>query len=154
MTTKRMFLCILLAGVLPGCASRPNSGGSLTASAYISIVVAKYSTRVSGGAATGLVAVRLDSATASATATNLSVYTGAPTAGNLLGPIAVNRSLFLVTATAAAANMQDAIFDFRPNGSENSGVFLRGTTEGVCANYGSAPTTTATIGLDVEWTEE
>lgn len=130
------------------------SGASLTAVQYASYVVAKYSTAVSAGTATALTAVPLDSNSAAATVTNLNVYTAAPTAGTLVGTVSVKRTLLQAT-TAAAAGIPDVIeFDFRTMGSETSGIYLRGTGQGVCVNFGAAPASAVTLSFTVEWTEQ
>lgn len=130
------------------------SGGTLTAVAYVAYVVAKYSSAVSGGTATALTQTPMDANSGAATANLVNVYTAAPTAGSLVGTVSVKRTLLQAT-TAAAAGIPDVVeFDFRTLGSENSGVYLRGTAQGLCANFGAAPATAVTIALVVEWTEE
>lgn len=130
------------------------SGGTLTAVAYNQYVVGKYSTAVSGGTATALAATPYDSNSAASSATNLNVYTAAPTAGNLVGTISAKRTLLQATV-AAAAGIPDVIeFDFRTTGSETSGIYLRGTAQGVCVNFGVAPATAVTLAVRLEWTEQ
>lgn len=45
-------------------------------------------------------------------------------------------------------------FDFRTAGSENSGVYLRGTSQGIGVCFGAAPGANTSLSLEVEWTEE
>lgn len=130
------------------------SGASATAVAYASYVVGKYSTAVTGGTATALTATPMDSNSAAASTTNLNVYTAAPTAGTLVGTVSVKRTLIQAT-TAVAAGVLDVIeFDFRTLGSETSGIYLRGTGQGACVNFGAAPATAVTLSYTVEWTEQ
>lgn len=130
------------------------SGGTLTAVAYASYVAAKYSTAVTGGTAQALTATPMDSNSAASSVTNLNVYTAAPTAGTLVGTISAKRTL-LQSTTAAAAGIPDIVeFDFRTIGSETSGIYLRGTGQGVCLNFGAAPATAVTVSLSLEWTEQ
>lgn len=130
------------------------SGATLTAVAYAAYVAAKYSTAVSAGTPQALTATPMDSNSAAATVTNLNAYTAAPTAGTLVGTISTKRTLLQAT-TAAAAGVPDVIeFDFRTLGSETSGIYLRGTGQGVCVNFGAAPATAVTLAITLEWTEQ
>lgn len=149
------FACIYGSGTKTVIVQRMYlSGGTLTAVAYASYVVAKYSTAVSAGTATALTATPMDSNNSAASVTNLNVYTGAPTAGTLVGTVSVKRTLLQAT-TAAAAGIPDIVeFDFRALGSETSGIYLRGTAQGVCVNFAAAPATAVTLSFSVEWTEQ
>ena len=128
------------------------SGANLTAVAYASYVVQKYSTAVTAGTATALTAVPLDSNSAASTASLVNVYTAAPTAGTLVGAVAAKKTLLQAT-TAAAGGVPDVIdFDWRTQG-ENGPVILRGTAQGLCVLFGAAPASAVTLALAVEWTE-
>lgn len=130
------------------------SGSTLTAVAYNSYVAEKWSTAPTGGTATTLTQVPNDANSAAATASLCQVYTVAPTEGTPIGPIACKRVLLQAT-TAAAAGIPDIVeFDFRTMGSENTGVYLRGTAQALSIAFGAAPASAVTVAVQVEWTEE
>ncbi len=129
------------------------SGFSLTAVAYGVINVVKYSTATSGGTATNLTAVPLDSTSGAATAAQIKVFTAVPTDGALVGHLASWRSLWQATTAAAAGVTFDHIFDFG-NTPGSSGIVLRGTSQECAMLFSVAPASTPTLALDVEWTEE
>lgn len=129
------------------------SGETLTAVAYANIQLQKYSTAASGGTATTLTQVPVDSGSAAGTAGSCKVYTAAPTAGSLVGPLGEKR-LLMQSTTAAAAGIPNLVeWDFR-NGGESEGPVLRGTTQGIALNFGGAPASAVTLSVEVEWTEE
>lgn len=130
------------------------SGLTLTAVAYLSVVLQKYSTASSGGTATALTQVPLDSNEAAGTLGKCSVYTAAPTAGSLVGALACIRVLGQAT-TAAAAGIPDIelTFDFRTI-AEADCPTLRGTSQGLALNFGATPGSAVTMSLEVEWSEE
>jgi hypothetical protein len=132
------------------------SGATLTAVAYNSFNVVKYSGAApSDGTAVALTTVPVNSAIAASGSTPslLSVYTAAPTAGTLVGTLESRRAL-LQSTTAAAAGIPDiVIFDFRTQG-ENSGIYLNSATEGIGLLFPAAPATAVTMSLSVEWTGE
>jgi hypothetical protein len=130
------------------------SGANLTAVAYASYAIGKYSTAVTAGTATALTAVPLDSNSPASSVSLLNVYTAAPTAGTLVGVVSVKKTLLQAT-TAAAGGIPDVIeFDFRTLGGESSGLDLRGVAQGVCIFFAVAPATAVTLSLAVEWTEQ
>lgn len=129
------------------------SGLTLTAVAYLHVNVAKYSTSASGGTSSALTQVPLDSNSAAGTSAGISVYTAIPTAGNKVGDISSKRFMGQAT-TAAAAGIPDIVdFDFR-NLGEQSSVVIRGTSQEVGMYWQTAPATTVSMLLEVEWTEE
>lgn len=129
------------------------SGITLTAVAYINIGLRKYSTAATGGTSTGSpTATPLDSTSAAATATVLA-YTAIPTAGTTVGDISSRRVLGQSTTAAAAGIPQIVDFDFSPTGDTNSPV-LRGTAQGLGLYFITAPATTISCLIRVEWTEE
>ena len=130
------------------------SGLTLTAVAYNSIQLAKYSTTVSGGTATALVATQFDTTDGAATANLINVYTAAPTAGSLVGTLGSIRVLMQAT-TAAATGIPDIDigWDFR-NLHEVDQPTLRGTAQGIALNFVSSPASAVSLSLEVEWTEE
>lgn len=127
------------------------SGATLTAVAYNSYVVEKFSTAFSGGTATALTKVPLDSKFPAATAGTVQVYTAAPTEGDLVGTIACRRVL-LQSTTAAAAGIPDIVeIDFTTE--DGGGILLRGVAQTLGLAFGGDPATAVTVGLDVEWQE-
>lgn len=128
------------------------SGITLTAVAYINIGLKKYSTAASVGTSTTLTGVPLDSASAAATAT-VKAYTAIPTAGTTVGDISARRVLGQATTAAAAGITQMVDFDFSPSGDSTSPI-LRGTAQGIGLYFITAPATTISCLVRVEWTEE
>lgn len=129
------------------------TGMTLTAVAYHSLVVEKWSSAPTGGTATTLVQVPIDSNDGAGTATLCQVYTAAPTEGSLVGTIACTRNLGQATTAAAAGIPDEWVFDFRCVG-EAGGVYLRGSAQALSVAFGAAPGSAVTLGLEVEWTEE
>jgi hypothetical protein len=129
------------------------SGISLTAVAYLTINVVKYSTATTIGTFTNLVAVPLDSAQAAATVAQIKVFTAVPNDGVLVGHLASWRSLWQATVAAAAGQTWDHIFSFGDM-PETKGIVLRGTNEECVLLFPVVPASTPTLSVDVEWTEE
>lgn len=129
------------------------SGLSLTAVAYLNVSLNKYSTNFSGGTSTTLDQVPLDSSSAAGTANSVRVFTAIPTAGTLVGAIASKRFMGQATTAAAAGIPQFVDFDFR-NVGEASAIVLRGTSQEIGLVWETAPASTPTMHLEVEWTEE
>lgn len=129
------------------------SGMSLTAIAYLVVAVAKHSTAASGGTATTLTQVPLDSNDAAGTAGIVKAYTAAPTAGALVGFVAAKRSLAQATTAAAAGVTEQIEFNFGALEGAH-GVVLRGTAQGLSLQWPVAPATAVTLAAYVEWTEE
>lgn len=128
------------------------SGITLTAVAYLTLNVCKYSTAATGGTAVAAALVPLDSTFAAATAT-AKHYTAAPTAGTLVGTLATARTLAQATTAAAAGLPRDFVFNFGDM-PETKGIVLRGTAQGCGLVWATAPATTPTLSINVEWTEE
>lgn len=129
------------------------SGMTLTAVAYLTVNVCKYSTAATGGTATSAPLVPTDSNFPAATAAFVKYYTAAPTAGTLVGTMATNRSLAQATTAAAAGLPRDFLFDFGDM-PETRGIVLRGATQGCGLVWATAPATAVTMAVDIEWTEE
>lgn len=132
------------------------SGVTLTAVAYATIIANKCSTAISGGTPSALTAVPLDSAfatTAPATASLVQMYTAAPTTGTIIGKIGARRQIMQATTAAAAGIPGEFLFDFRTRDENGPGV-LRGVAENIVLAFASAPATTPTMSLEVEWIEE
>jgi len=126
---------------------------TLTTQEFNSIVMEKWSTAPTGGTATTLTQVPLDSNSAAATATLCQVYTAAPTEGTLVGTLGTVRALLEATAAAVADNPMTADWDFRAM-SEAEQPTLRGTAQAISLAFGAAPGSAVTMGIEVEWTEE
>ena len=124
------------------------SGLTLTAVAYHSIELRKHSSAPSGGTATALTQVPLDSVTPPATVALCQVYTVAPTAGALVGRVGCRRRLSQAT-TAAAAGIPAEVRFINPQAP----VILRGVAEGVALGFGVAPATAVTLAVEVSWAE-
>lgn len=129
------------------------SGVSLTAVAYMNMGCAKYSTAPTGGTATTLTKVPMDSTNASATANLVQVYTAGPTAGTKVGDISCRRQMGQATTAAAAGIPEEIKFDFSDNKDGGTGV-LRGTLEGIGLYWITAPASAPSLLLRVEWCEE
>jgi hypothetical protein len=126
------------------------SGDTLTTLAVGSIECRKISSAPTGGTATALTKVPMDSADAAATPTLCQVYTAGPTGGAaLVGNIGCNRHMWKSTTVADGANFSDVQWDFGPRG-----VVLRGSAEGLTLGFGAAPATAVTLAVEVEWSEE
>ena len=122
---------------------------TLTLVEYLTVVARKTSTAVSGGTATALTAVPLDSSHSASTASIVNVYTAAPTAGSAVGVISSERLLGQAAVAAAAGLPSDDITI-----KVGDGVILRGIAEGLSLSFASAPASAVTLTLEVEWTEE
>ena len=129
------------------------SGITLTAVAYLAVNVCKYSTAASGGTATSAPMVPVDSNMPAATAAFVKYYTAIPTAGSLVGTLATSRTLAQATTAAAAGLPRDFVFDFGDM-PETKGIILRGTSQGLGLVWATAPASTPTLAIDIEWTEE
>ena len=129
------------------------SGATLTAVAYLTVNIVKFSSAASGGTATSAPLVPMDSNFPTSTAAFVKYYTAAPTAGTTIGSIATSRTLFQSTTAAAAGLPRDYVFDFGDM-PETKGIVLRGTTQGLGLIWPVAPATTVTLSVDIEWTEE
>jgi hypothetical protein len=129
------------------------SGLSLTAVAYLTLGLAKYSTNYAAGTSTALTQVPLDSNFPAGTSNGIRVFTVAPTAGTLVGLIA-SRRVMGQAATAAAAGIPKPIdFDFR-RGGEAVPPVLNGTSQELGLIWPVAPASAVSMLLEVEWTEE
>lgn len=129
------------------------SGLTLTAVAYLNVGCAKYSTAPGGGTATALTKVPLDSLSPSSVALLVQTYTAGPTAGTKVGDLSARRNLGQATTAAAAGIPENIEFDFRSSTGNHPPV-LRGTAENLGLYWITAPATTVSMLLTVEWTEE
>ncbi len=126
------------------------SGLTLTAVAYLNVLLTKHSTAASGGTPTDLVAIPIDSGHGATTLGALRVFTAAPTAGTEVGVLDSVRVLGQATTAAAAGLLGPRIvLDFKENP-----IILRGIAEGLCLRFSAAPATAVTMSVAVEWEEE
>lgn len=128
------------------------SGITLTAVAYLRIVINKLSADNSGGTSSSPTKVPLDSNSPASGAT-VAQYTAAPTAGTLIGQVAEKTVLGQATTPAAGGFPADQVFDFSDK-SGNTPIVLRGVAEGITACFGAAPATAVTLSYEIEYTED
>jgi len=129
------------------------SGVTLTAIAYLTFNVRKYSTAASGGTATVLTPVQHDSNDGDSSVNTCKVFTAVATEGTLVGDMASRRTLAQATTPAAGGVLEQLIFEFGTD-NDNHGIILRGVAQGVGVVMPVAPATTPTLSIEVEWTEE
>lgn len=138
-------------------------GITLTAVEYLHLVVTKYSTAASGGTATSLTAVPLDSVFPASTANVVKAYTVAPTPGTAVGTLESDRILGQATVASASGRLNaHTQFDFHPAGSLGNsagvslapdGVILNGVAEGIGLRFAAAPASAVTLTVTVWWYE-
>jgi hypothetical protein len=71
----------------------------------------------------------------------------------LLGTIE-SQTVFASASGAPVNASPNIIYDFRTRASENTGLYLRGTTQGIGLLFPAAPGSAVTTSVTVEWTEE
>lgn len=133
------------------------SGSTLTTLAVGSIVVEKWSTTAfTGGTATTLTRVPLDSAFPAAQTDGLvQVYTAAPTEGTLVGTLACRRQIWKSSTVVDGADFCDIEFLFDNEGDDGKqGIPLHGLVQSLTLAFGVAPATAITLAVEVEWTED
>lgn len=129
------------------------SGMTLTAVAYGSVQLEKYSTAATGGTATLLTQVPLDSTFPGGTSNRVAVFTAAPTDGTLVGTLGSIRTLMQATTAVASGVLVNYGWDLRSVGDCDTAV-LRGITQYIAMSFIVAPATAVSMSLEVEWTEE
>jgi len=129
------------------------SGVTLTAVAYLTFNVRKYSTAAVAGTRTVLTPVQMDSNDSDASVNTCCVLTAVATEGSLVGDIASRRTLAQATTAAAAGVTEQLIFEFGTD-NDNHGIVLRGVAQGVGVVMPVAAATTPTLSIEIEWTEE
>lgn len=127
------------------------SGLTLTAVAYLSLVVSKYSTAPTGGTPAVMTKVPMDSAYDASAATLAQGYTAAPTAGTLVGDIASERVIGQATVAAAAGIPQIIDINFPADSEE---PVIKTAAENFGLRFSAAPATAVTLNIDIEWEEE
>lgn len=113
----------------------------------------KTSTATSGGTATALTKVPLDSSSAAATANLVNYYTVLATAGSLVGTVAIQQIWGQITATVTAGSVTPETFRWKST-DETEAVVLRGTAQCLEASFGTTTTNAPTMTVSVIWTEE
>jgi len=127
------------------------SGATLTAAAYINLICQRTSTAITGGTATVLVKTPNDTTHPTSTVSLCNVYTGAPTAGTLIGTIGATRFLAGDTAPVTLVGEIGEIFFYK---NHEDGLVLRGIEQGVTLSFSAAPASAVTMALECIWTEE
>lgn len=127
-------------------------GTVATAAVYGDVCVRKTSTAIAGGTSTALTQVPKDSTSGAGTATNVKVYTVAPTPGTPVGVID-SRQIFLPITGTPAMDTGKVIFDWS-NAPENEAPVLRGTGEGLELFFATTTTNAPTLTVVFEWTEK
>lgn len=126
-------------------------GTVATTAVYGDVVIKKVTTPGTGGTATALTQVSMDSNNPASTATGVNYYTVLRTAGSGGGALASKQHIFPVTATAAIN--APLIFDWLYE-SMLEAPTLRGTNEGIEINFGTTTTNAPTLTVTIEWTED
>ena len=129
------------------------TGAVISAVAYVTINLSKHSAASTGGTAVTLTQVPLDANSAAATANKCAVYTGAPSAGALVGVVASERVLLQSSTAAAGGRPEKLIFDYRITGEANP-LILRGVAQGISLSFSAAPAGPVDLGVEIMWTEE
>ena len=126
------------------------SGATLTAVAYLNLVLSKYSTAPTGGTATAATAVAYRSGQSASSASLLQGYTAAPTAGTLVGDIATERILGQATTATSSSYLYDYEFTFDDDSLPFS---LSSAAENFGLRFSTAPASAVTLSIHIEWEE-
>jgi hypothetical protein len=126
---------------------RISISSSANAAQTINVNVIKRSSLDTGGTSTTLASVPYDSIDFPAGAVVKS-FTATPAPGNQVGSLMRAAQIFINTAGGTPGI---TVFEFGDDIAQC--VILRGSSECLCLNLGSAPTNTPNIGIDIEWTE-
>jgi hypothetical protein len=126
------------------------SGATLTAIAYLSLAIGKYSALPTGGTSTEGTKVPIDLISPASILTLLKGYTAVNTGGTLVGDIASKRFLAQATTPAAAGRPEEHVFRF----DDDNAPILRSATEGLGLRFTTAPATAVTVNVEFEWEEE
>ena len=128
------------------------TGPLLTTLEVETIVAEKWSSAPTGGTATALTVVPLDSTQPATGATLVQVYTAAPTQGTLIGTVAARRGVFKSSTVVDGAPFFDTEFIFGDL-PETKPIILRSAAQALSLAFGAAPATAVTLDVEVEWTE-
>jgi hypothetical protein len=129
------------------------TGAVIGTIAYNSINLSKHSAVSTGGTAVVLTQVPVDANDTAATASKCSVFTGAPSAGALVGVVASARLLLQSSTAAAGGRIEKVVFDYRLSGESNP-LILRGVAQGISLSFAAAPAGPVDLGVEIMWTEE
>lgn len=119
---------------------------------FLNILVKKVSTAPTGGTATTLSNVVVDSSCDDTAIAVVKVYTAAPTSGTSIGNIASAR-VFSHKATPNSDGLFTSMELFHADEMEDY-IVLRDATEGIEAYFESSPGGAVTMMIRVEWVEE
>lgn len=122
--------------------------GIQTASGNMTVLLRKQSTADSGGTPSSVTAVPHDSTSAAASAT-VNSYTGAPSAGSLVGVVVCKRVTFPSAATAF-----DSPLDFFIADIPAQAIVLRGVAQGLAISFNGVTLTGGSVNATICWTEE
>jgi hypothetical protein len=126
---------------------RISISSSANAAQTINCLIIKRSTLDTGGTSATLSAVPYDSLDPAPGAV-VKYFTVAPTPGTQVGSLVRSAQIFINTAGGTPG-----ITEFTFGDDIAQCAILRGASDCLCLNLGSAPTNTPNIGIDVEWTE-
>jgi hypothetical protein len=113
----------------------------------------KTSTATSGGTATVLTQVPLDSTSAAGTAGLVNFYTVLATTGTVVGTLDIAIRFGQLTATVTSGSATSRTFEYRAT-DEMDAIVLRGTAQCVQGSFGTSPANVPTMTVAVVWTEE
>lgn len=125
------------------------AGSIATAAINADLIINKRTAVGSGGTATTLNQTPKDSNSPAGTATNVKVFTAAPTAGTG-GSVVAAQSMYMGITPAAG---QVVVFDWTAYG-QNEAPVLRGVNQGLELSFGTTAGNVATLTVMFEWTEE
>ena len=129
------------------------SGFTLTAVAYLKVLLQKHSSAWTGGTPVAITETSLDSQYSAAAGAVVSPYTAGPTGGGaLVGPLGERHILGQATTPAAAGFPAEIEFDFTSQRGESPA--LRAAAESLALSFAAAPATAVTLSYEIEWTED
>ena len=155
--------------IISGSATRTRIVRRVEISGYIataalgvlSVASRKFSAVPTGGTATALTRVPLDSAFPAAETDGLvQVYTAAPSGGTSLGTLKLHRAMAKNSTVADGAPVSEAriLFDFSPRRKRARvappGIYLHGTGQALVLNLAVGVTPTVSMSIMIEWDEE
>mgnify|MGYP001577135423 CR=1 FL=1 len=155
--------------IISGSATRTRIVRRVEISGYIAtaalgaihVAARKFSVVPTGGTATTLTRVPLDSAfPAAATDGLVQVYTGSPDGGTSLGTLKLHRAMAKHSTIADGAPVSEAtiLFDFSPRRKRAHvvppGIYLHGTDQALVLVLAVGITVTLSMSIVVEWDEE
>lgn len=129
------------------------SGFTLTAVAYLRVLLQKHSTAWTGGTPVSITETPEDSVYAAAASGVATPYTAGPTGGGaLVGPLGERMILGQATTPAASGFPTEIEYDFTAEDAESP--TLRSVAESIALSFAAAPATAVTLSFEIEWTED